>query len=346
MISGVHASGIAALVFALLTAAAIPSHHEAGSNKAELSVAAPEGMKWIPSGTFNMGSKHFPDAIPIHKVQVDGFWIDETEVTNAEFAKFQKETGYVTVAEKALRAKDFPDAPPENLAAGSMVFSVPDHPIQYTGYDHNEAYQWWKFVKGADWKHPEGPESNLKGREDHPVVHIAWADAEAYAIWAGKRLPTEAEWEYAARGGLNQQDFVWGNEFKPDGKLQANTFNGTFPTTNTADDGYVATSPVKAFPANNYGLYGMAGNVWEWTADWYRADYYQILAKQSDLTHNPKGPDSSFDPPAPGIPERVMKGGSFLCTDQYCARYMPGGRGKGDPYTSLNHVGFRLVKNN
>ncbi|MFO1243366.1 MAG: SUMF1/EgtB/PvdO family nonheme iron enzyme [Rickettsiales bacterium] len=200
-------------------------------------------------------------------------------------------------------------------------------------------------MKGANWKHPEGPDSNLKGRENHPVVHIAWADAEAYAKWAGKRLPTEAEWEYAARGGLEQQDFVWGNTFRPSGKPQANTFDGTFPTSNTGEDGYAATSPVKAFPANGYGLYGMAGNVWEWTADWYRADYYQILAKQSGLIHNPKGPDSNYDPQEPTLPERVMKGGSFLCTDQYCARYMPGGRGKGDPDTGLNNVGFRLVKN-
>jgi len=304
---------------------------------------APQGMKWIAGGAFDMGSDEpmFLDARPVHRVAVDGFWMDETEVTNAQFAEFVKATGYMTVAERVPRAEDYPGAKPEMLVAGSVVFSPPDHAVPLDNH-----FRWWSYVKGADWRHPEGAGSSIEKRMDHPVVHIAYEDAEAYAKWAGKRLPTEAEWEYAARGGLDRKKFVWGDSFLPDGKAMANTFQGHFPDHNTNEDGYGATSPVKAFPPNGYGLCGMAGNVWEWTADWYRPDTYAQRAKDGASIRNPKGPSAqeSFDPSEPGVAKRVHKGGSFLCTDQYCARYMPGGRGKGAPDTGTNHLGFRLVK--
>lgn len=286
-------------------------------------------------------AEHFRDGAPRHRVKVDGFWIDVTEVTNEQFAEFVKATGYVTVAEIAPKAEDFPGAPKENLVAGSVVFSPPKGEVPLD--DH---FRWWSYVKGANWRHPEGPESDLKGREKHPVVHLAWRDAEAYAKWAGKRLPTEAEWEFAARGGLDAKLYIWGNEFSPDGKLMANTFQGRFPAKNTAEDGFAAIAPVKSFPANRYGLYDMAGNVWEWCSDWYRPDEFAKRASEKGAVLNPKGPKEaeSFDPTEPGVKKRVMKGGSYLCTDQYCARYMPGGRGKGEPETGTNHLGFRCVR--
>ncbi len=306
-------------------------------------VDAPPGMKWIPGGAFDMGSDEpmFRDAQPVHRVAVDGFWMDETEVTNAQFTEFVKATGYITLAERVPRAEDYPGAKPEMLFAGSVVFSPPNHAVPLENH-----FQWWTYVKGADWRHPEGEGGSIDKRMDHPIVHIAYEDAEAYAKWAGKRLPTEAEWEYAARGGLDHKKFVWGDSFLTEGKAMANTFQGHFPDHNTGDDGYVSTSPVKAFASNNYGLYGMAGNVWEWTEDWYRHDTYAHRVKDGAVIHNPKGPlaQESFDPSEPGVAKRVHKGGSFLCTDQYCARYMPGGRGKGAPDTGTNHLGFRLVK--
>jgi sulfatase modifying factor 1 len=302
--------------------------------------SAPKGMVWISGGEFLMGSEHFGDARPLHKVRVDGFWIDETEVTNAQFERFQKATGYITLAERTPKASDFPGAPAENLFAGSVVFWPPSAAVPL-----NDHLQWWNYLKGANWRHPEGPKSDLKGRLHHPVVQIAWEDANAYAKWAGKRLPTEAEWEYAARGGLQGKDYVWGEEFKPNNRFMANTFQGHFPEKNTREDDYASTAPVKSFPPNGYGLYDMAGNVWEWVSDWYRADYYQARAAQGSVAINPKGPEDSLDPYEPGVKKRVMKGGSYLCTDQYCARYMPGGRGKGEPDTGTNHVGFRLVLN-
>ncbi len=303
-------------------------------------MARPE-MVWIPGGDFWMGSDYpgMEDAAPVHHVHVDAFRMDRSEVTNSQFAEFVAATGYVTVAERQPDLRDFPNARPEDLVPGSVVFTPPPHAIDLTN-----AYVWWRYVKGASWKHPEGPDSNIEGRRDHPVVHVAWEDAAAYAAWAGKRLPTEAEWERAARGGLDRQPYVWGSEFRPGGRFQANTFQGHFPDTNTADDGYASTAPVASFPANGYGLYDMAGNVWEWCADRYRADYYQTLARSGEIARNPQGPAASFDPDEPGVPKRVQKGGSFLCTDQYCARYMPGARGKGEVSTGTNHVGFRCVR--
>ena len=310
----------------------------------------PRGMAWIPGGEFSMGALDPPaidevgmhaaaDARPIHRVYVDGFWMDKTDVTNEEFARFVKATGYVTVAERTPSAKDFPGAPSENLVAGSVVFSPPDHPVPL-----NDHFQWWRYVKGADWRHPEGPKSNIKGREKYPVVQVAYQDALAYATWAGKRLPTEAEWEFAARGSLAGKRYPWGDDFQPNGKWMANTHQGHFPDTDTGNDGYAGIAPVAQFPPNGYGLYDMAGNVWQWTSDWYRPDYYQQLAAAGGVTRNPQGPDSSFDPAEPNDKKKVHRGGSFLCTDQYCSRYVVGTRGKGEVSTGTNHLGFRCVK--
>jgi formylglycine-generating enzyme required for sulfatase activity len=309
----------------------------------------PNGMVWIPGGEFSMGAMDPPaidevgmhaaaDARPIHRVYVDGFWMDKTDVTNEEFARFVKATGYVTVAERTPRPEDFPGAPPENLVAGSVVFSPPDHPVPL-----NNHFQWWCYVKGASWRHPEGPKSNLKGREKYPVVQVAYEDALAYAKWAGKRLPTEAEWEFAARGGLAGKLYPWGNQFRPNGKWRANTYQGHFPDTDTGADGYAGIAPVAQFPPNGYGLYDMAGNVWQWTSDWYRPDYYQQLAAAGGVTRNPQGPDTPYDPAEPAEKKRVHRGGSFLCTDQYCSRYVVGTRGKGEVSTGTNHLGFRCV---
>jgi formylglycine-generating enzyme len=310
---------------------------------------APDGMVWIPGGQFSMGAADLPDmnevgmkatldARPIHRVYVDGFFMDKTDVTNAQFAAFIKATGYVTIAERKPRAADFPDAPPENLVAGSVVFTPPDHIVPLD--DH---FRWWSYVRGANWRHPLGPDSDLKGKEDYPVVHIAYADAEMYARWAGKRLPTEAEWEFAARGGLAGNPFVWGNSFRPHGKWMANTHQGTFPMRDTGEDGFAGISPVAEYEPNGYGLYDMAGNVWQWTSDWYRPDYYEQLAMAGGVARNPHGPDSSFDPSEPDQPKKVQRGGSFLCTDQYCSRYIVGTRGKGEVSTGTNHLGFRCV---
>ncbi len=311
---------------------------------------APEGMAWIPGGEFSMGANDPPDmnevgmkatedARPIHRVYVDGFFMDKTDVTNRQFAEFVKATDYVTIAERKPRPEDFPGAPPENLVAGSVVFVPPDHPVPLTNH-----LQWWSYVPGANWRHPLGPGSDIKGKENSPVVHIAYPDAEAYAKWAGKRLPTEAEWEFAARGGLAGQPFVWGNTFRPNGKWMANTHQGQFPNKDTGEDGYVGIAPVAQFPANGYGLYDMAGNVWQWTSDWYRPDYYQQLATAGGVARNPQGPDSPLDPAEPNQPKKVHRGGSFLCTDQYCSRYIVGTRGKGEVSTGTNHLGFRCVK--
>ena len=309
----------------------------------------PAGMAWIPGGEFSMGAVDPPgmddvgmqathDSRPVHRVYVDGFYMDKTDVTNAQFAKFVKATGYVTIAEKKPRAEDYPDAPPEKLVAGSVVFTAPDHPVPL-----NYHLQWWSYVAGADWRHPSGPDSSIKGKDNYPVVQIAYPDAEAYAKWAGRRLPTEAEWEFAARGGLAGKPFVWGNDFRPNGKWMANTHQGHFPNSDTGEDGYIGLAPVAKYAPNGYGLYDMAGNVWQWTSDWYRPDYYQQLAAAGGVARNPQGPDASLDPAEPGTTKKVHRGGSYLCTDQYCSRYMVGTRGKGDTDTGTNHLGFRCV---
>jgi formylglycine-generating enzyme required for sulfatase activity len=321
-------------------------------NKTPAPGKTPPGMVWIPGGEFSMGAQDPPDmehdrvgmqatqdSRPIHRVYVDGFFMDKTDVTNAEFAKFVAATHYITEAERTPKAEDFPGAPPENLVAGAVVFAPPDQAVPL-----NNQLQWWTYVKGANWRHPSGPDSDIKGKENYPVVSVSYDDALAYAKWAGKRLPTEAEWEFAARGGLSGKPFVWGDSFKPDGKYMANTFQGHFPNKNTDEDGFTATSPVTQFPPNGYGLYDMAGNVWQWVADWYRPDYYRQLAAAGTVSRNPTGPGDSFDPAERGVPKRVMRGGSYLCTDQYCSRYMVGTRGKGEVSTGTNHLGFRCVK--
>ena len=306
-------------------------------------------MVWIRGGEFSMGNDISSEAIcgspgvtrdsqPIHRVSVDGFWMDKTEVTNEQFDKFVEATHYVTVAERVPTKEEFPTAPPENLVAGSVVFTPPDHPVSLD--DH---YQWWSYVKGANWRHPSGPDSDLKGKEKYPVVHIAYEDAAAYAKWGGKRLPTEAEFEFAARGGLDGKLYSWGDELKPGGKWMANIFQGQFPIKDTGEDGFAGIAPVAQFPANGYGLFDMAGNVWEWCGDWYRPDYYAQLARAGGVARNPQGPDFSFDPSEPGQKKRVLRGGSFLCTDQYCSRYMVGTRGKGEISSGSNHLGFRCV---
>ncbi|HEY9681400.1 MAG TPA: formylglycine-generating enzyme family protein [Oculatellaceae cyanobacterium] len=298
------------------------------------------GMVRVNGGTFWMGCQNhlFPDADPAHRVKLNSFWMDKTPVTNDEFSQFVKATGYVTVAEKKPDAKDFPGAPPENLVAGALVFTSPTAPVSKRSH-----YNWWRYVAGADWKHPDGPGSDLKGKGNYPVVQVAWEDAAAYAKWAGKRLPTEAEFEYAARGGLDRKAYAWGDEFKPKDKWQANIWQGTFPYKNTAEDGFRSTSPVAFFPPNGYGLYDMSGNVWEWCQDWYRADYYRTF-NGTQIADDPRGPKDSFDPSEPSVPKRVQRGGSFLCSDQYCARYMVGARGKGEPSSGSCHVGFRCAK--
>jgi formylglycine-generating enzyme len=310
-------------------------------NNSQPPETAPPGMVWIPGGEFWMGAgdEHMPDAKPWHRVYVDGYWMDKTEVTNQEFARFAAATGYVTVAERKPRAEDYPGAPPENLVEGSVVFTPPDHAVQL-----NNHFQWWNYVRGANWRHPEGPASGIRNRMNQPVVQIAYEDAIAYSKWAGKRLPTEAEFEFASRGGLDRKRYVWGDDFMPGGKHMANTFQGHFPDANTAEDGYSGAAPVGSFPANGYGLFDMSGNVWEWVSDWYRADYYATLAATGQIAVNPAGPADSFDPGEPGVAKRVQRGGSFLCTDQYCSRYIAGGRGKGEPDTGTNHLGFRCVR--
>ncbi len=321
------------------------------ANATEPPGPAPQGMVWIPGGEFSMGAvdplgqdanvvgmQATTDSRPIHRVYVDGFWMDATEVTNRQFAEFVKATGYVTVAERTPTAEEFPGAPPENLIAGSVVFSPPAEAVPLDSH-----FRWWTYVQGANWRHPEGPASDLKGREQYPVLHVAYEDVEAFAKWAGKRVPTEAEWEFAARGGLAGQVYPWGNEFLVDGRFMANTHQGHFPNEDTQADAYHGAAPVAQYPPNAYGLYDVAGNVWEWTSDWYRDDYYAELAK-AGVARNPQGPADSLDRSEPGVAKRVHRGGSFLCTEQYCSRYMVGTRGKGDLSTGTNHLGMRLVK--
>ena len=331
----------------------------------------PEGMVWVPGGTFIMGNNagaprndtshgQIHDEQPEHEVQLDGFWMDKTEVTNADFKKFTDATGYITTAEKAptreellasitsgegdakaqgsLQPEDIAAIPEENLVAGSICFN-PDFDPKTLRKDHPLwPYQVWKYQKGANWRHPEGPDSTIDNRLDHPVVHVSWDDAVAYCRWAGKRLPTEAEWEYAARGGLQGKLYPWGNELRPDGKWVNNIWQGEFPYTNNVDDGFKATAPVGSFAPNGYGLHDMAGNVWEWCYDLYRPDYYAISPRD-----NPFGPIDSFDPQEPGLIKRVQRGGSFLCSDNYCTGYRVSARMKGTPDSGTFHAGFRGV---
>jgi len=299
-----------------------------------------KGMIWINGGAFDMGCKDckMPDALPLHRVQVSGFWMDETPVTNKEFMEFVEETGYKTVAEQLLSQEEFPELAKEDLGPGSAVFVSPSSSV-----DLNNPTDWWRFVLGANWCHPEGEGSNIINRFDHPVVHICYQDALAFCKWAGKRLPTEAEFEFAAKGGQSTI-FPWGNELKPKGKWAANIWQGQFPNKNKMEDGFKSTSPVKTFPPNPYGLYDMGGNVWQWCSDWYSADYYDELKEAGGTALNPTGPGESYDPNDPNLQKKVQKGGSFLCSDQYCTRYFLGSRGKGEIFSASSNLGFRCVK--
>lgn len=307
-----------------------------------------DNMVFIPGGTFVMGGDSLwgrPDEFPRHEVKVSPFYMDRHEVTNAQFRAFIEATGYVTTAERKPDweelKKQLPIGTPRPadsvLVASSLVFSPPNHPVSL-----NNSAAWWNWEPGADWHHPEGPKSNIQGKDNYPVVQVSWDDAKAYADWAGKRLPTEAEWEFAARGGKSNSIYPWGNEPIDQGKLKANSWQGHFPNENTTKDNYERASPVMSFPSNGFGLYDMAGNVWEWCSDWYRSDFYSTCAKQKKVT-NPQGPPDSFDPDEPFAQKRVVRGGSFLCTDQYCSGFRVAARMKTSWDTSLEHTGFRCV---
>jgi len=313
---------------------------ESGGDKS----SAHAEMLRIPGGVFQMGSdKHYPEERPVHRVRVNGFWMDRTPVTNREFGRFVAATGYVTFAEIAPDPKDYPGALPHMLKAGSLVFTPPRRAV-----DLRDWSQWWKFKFGANWRRPYGPASPLAAFDEHPVVHIAYCDAEAYAKWAHKQLPTEAEWEYAARGGLEGAEFAWGEEFLLQKKHMANTWQGEFPHENTRADGYARTSPVTAFPPNGYGLYDMIGNTWEWTTDWYSAQHEPTASSPCCPSENPRGAaqESSYDSCQPNIriPRKVLKGGSHLCAPNYCRRYRPAARHAEPVDTSASHVGFRCIK--
>ncbi len=308
----------------------------------------PPGMVWIPGGEFTMGSNE-PDAPPAerpaHRVRVDGFWMDTAEVTNARFREFVAATGYATTAElpvdwEQLRMElppGTPKPPDDRLAPGSLVFFPPDRRVSV-----RDREAWWRWVAGANWRHPEGPGSSIEGKDQHPVVHVSWDDAVAYAKWAGKRLPTEAEWEFAARGGLEGRKYAWGDDFRPADKPLANTWQGHFPETNTLDDGFLRTSPVNVFPPNGYGLHDTIGNVWEWCADWYKPDAYRSSSGQ-EVAVNPRGPSASFDPNEPYQPKRSTRGGSFLCSPNYCSNYRPAARRGTAPDSGMSHLGFRCI---
>jgi formylglycine-generating enzyme required for sulfatase activity len=321
-------------------AVAAPGVGEAGRSPRPGPPPFPD-MIWVPGGAFRMGSDdHYPEEAPAHTVTVSGFWIDRYPVTNAQFQRFVEATGHVTSAERPPNPADYPGAKPELLVPASVVFMRPEQRV-----DLGNHYNWWTYLPGADWRHPEGPESSLEGRMGHPVVQVAYEDAEAYVAWAGKELPTEAEWEFAARGGLDGAEYAWGSELMPKGRIMANTWQGEFPIENLKTDGYERTSPVGSFPANRYGIYDMIGNVWEWTTDWYQ--------EHSEMEHtccgslNPRGGEreASYDPRMPEIriPRKVMKGGSYLCAPNYCRRYRPAARMSQPIDTSTCHLGFRAI---
>jgi formylglycine-generating enzyme len=307
------------------------------------------GMRWIPGGEFSMGSddpNSYEHERPVHNVKISGFWMDETEVTNEQFKKFVDATGYITIAErnpdwnelKKQLPAGTPKPPDSLLVAGSLKFTPPDHPVMLNDYS-----QWWSWTPGANWQTPEGPGSTIKGIMNHPVVHISHDDAVAYCTWAGKRLPTEAEWEFASRDNSSPTSFDFSNDIAPKGKFVANVFQGSFPNNNLVEDGFVATAPVKSFPPNSFGLYDMIGNVWELTSDLYNASYYQSLS-ESGLTVNPNGPKESFDPAEPNVIKYVSKGGSYLCGSGYCSNYRSTARQATAFDSGQSHIGFRCVK--
>lgn len=322
---------------------------QASDGSREMPGEAPEGMVWVPGGKFTMGSE---DATathnegPAYTVEVSGFWMDTHEVTNAEYRAFVEATGYQTVAERAIEWEEIkkqlppgtPRPPDHVLQPGSLIFAPPHQAVPLDDYS-----RWWTWQTGADWQHPHGPGSSIEGKDNFPVVHIAYEDAQAYAEWAGKRLPTEAEWEYAARGGNSNLPFAWGDELTPSGKYLANFFQGDFPYNNSGQDGFAGAAPIKSFKPNGYGLYDMIGNVWEWSADWYRPDTH---ARQASVAacKDPTGPESSYDPSEPYAEKRVIKGGSFLCSEQYCSNYRPSARMATATDSGQEHLGFRCVK--
>jgi formylglycine-generating enzyme required for sulfatase activity len=300
--------------------------------------SATQGMVWIPSGTYAMGRDlaDHPEEAPVHPVKVKGFWMDRTEVTNRQFAKFVKATGYQTEAERLLDARAFPHAKPEDLLPGGMVFrAIEGIDATMCGIGN---LPWWTFTAGANWQHPDGPGSSIDNRMDHPVVQISYRDALAYCQWAGKRLPTEAEWEWAARGGLSHKAYTWGDTERPNGKIMCNHWQGDFPAKDKVEDGFYGTAPAGSFPPNDYGLSDMAGNVWEFTADWYDPGYYSQSTEEM-----PRGPATGSDPQGTGFGQRAMRGGSWLCGTAYCFRYRPSARHGIDELTATNHVGFRCV---
>jgi sulfatase modifying factor 1 len=310
-------------------------HHRTGG-----AVPSFQGMEWIPGGSYMMGSdQHYPEEAPAHRVTVDGFWIDRCAVTNADFARFIAATGYVTLAERTPRAEDYPGAVPELLVPASVVFKRPNRRV-----DTSDIYNWWIYAPGADWRHPSGPQSSIGGLENHPVVHVAFEDTEAYATWAGKVLPTEAEWEFAARGGLYGTEYAWGSELTPAGRLMANTWHGEFPHENLSPWGHAGTAQVASYPPNGYGLFDMIGNCWEWTSDWYQE--HARVGADCCGSSNPRGGlrEASVSPhDSVAIPRKVMKGGSYLCAANYCRRYRPAARMAQPIDTATCHLGFRCA---
>lgn len=330
----------------------LPNRFASSSSSQNIKIAGSsfEGMKWIGGGEFWLGASDNegrPDEYPQHRVRLNGFWIDETEVTNAQFRKFVDATGYITTAEKNVEweelKKQLPEGSPKPadslLMAASLVFTPTAKPVAL-----DDVSQWWTWKKGTNWKHPHGPGSSIIAKDNYPVVHISWDDAQAYCKWTGKRLPTEAEWEFAARGGLSGNSYPWGNEAIESAKPKANTWQGSFPNSNTNWDGFYGSSPVKTFPPNSYGLYDMAGNVWEWCSDWYDANYYN--QQKDQVLINPQGSNKTYDPMEPGISKKIIRGGSFLCHASYCKGYRVSSKMKSSPDTGLEHTGFRCVKDN